>query len=225
LWDQSQIETLITEKYPFLLDVYNSYPFFIQKVDLAKYVILYEYGGFYFDVDLDIDKDFFNTISTYINVPKYIKITASSFQNDEKVSMCVFARSPTLDLPFISKIFSFLPWTNVVNNNFLYFPRPNHPLCEMLVKNLHEYSCRYPWELKAEYIFRSTGPIYLMNIIRKYLDRDKIYDITYIEPNNIFTDIAENSWNKVPLDKHDFIFIIMFLALIILTYIALRYKT
>lgn len=49
LWDDIQIRKIIPDKY---LDMYNSYQYMHQKIDFAKYVILYEIGGVYLDIDV-----------------------------------------------------------------------------------------------------------------------------------------------------------------------------
>src|SRR5438105_4266380 len=53
LWDDDKIMALMKEKFPFLIQKYNSLPRFIQKVDIAKFMILYTYGGIYVDLDLE----------------------------------------------------------------------------------------------------------------------------------------------------------------------------
>lgn len=34
-------------------DVYNSYPYAVQRWDMIRYLILYEYGGIYADLDYE----------------------------------------------------------------------------------------------------------------------------------------------------------------------------
>jgi mannosyltransferase OCH1-like enzyme len=52
LWTESGIKALL-KKYPsYYTDLYNSFPQYIMKCDLARLLILYEYGGLYCDLDL-----------------------------------------------------------------------------------------------------------------------------------------------------------------------------
>eukprot|EP01118_Nematostelium_gracile_P009062 TRINITY_DN3038_c0_g1_i1.p1 TRINITY_DN3038_c0_g1~~TRINITY_DN3038_c0_g1_i1.p1 ORF type:complete len:306 (+),score=45.44 TRINITY_DN3038_c0_g1_i1:187-1104(+) len=51
LWTDDQIEQLIKEEYPWLYEDYKSYPYNIQRADLARYVLLYHEGGTYADLD------------------------------------------------------------------------------------------------------------------------------------------------------------------------------
>jgi len=51
LWTESGIKALL-QKYPIYENLYNTLPQYIMKCDLARLVILYEYGGLYLDLDL-----------------------------------------------------------------------------------------------------------------------------------------------------------------------------
>lgn len=50
LWREMDVLNLLA-KYPKWNAIYNSLPFAIQKVDFARYVILYTFGGVYMDFD------------------------------------------------------------------------------------------------------------------------------------------------------------------------------
>lgn len=52
-WDETQCRNLIKENYPWFLDVYDSYPYRIQRCDAIRYFILHYYGGFYIDMDVE----------------------------------------------------------------------------------------------------------------------------------------------------------------------------
>ena len=69
LWNASMIEKLIFETHPELVDLYFGYSQWINRVDVSKYVILYEYGGIYADLDIkSIAKN------TSISLPKHIGV-------------------------------------------------------------------------------------------------------------------------------------------------------
>lgn len=51
LWTDEDIYNLISTKYSFALNAYENLDQNIKKVDLARYIILYEYGGVYADLD------------------------------------------------------------------------------------------------------------------------------------------------------------------------------
>jgi len=52
MWNLKQCEKLIVEKYFHYLILWNDFRYPIQKADFIRYIILYEYGGFYIDCDV-----------------------------------------------------------------------------------------------------------------------------------------------------------------------------
>lgn len=61
VWDQTQIEALINQLENWIKECYFSYKKMIQKIDFAKYAILYTYGGIYMDMDVECFKSLNNT--------------------------------------------------------------------------------------------------------------------------------------------------------------------
>jgi mannosyltransferase OCH1-like enzyme len=57
-WDKNRIEKLIIDLYPQFWHIYNKCDILVQKLDVARYIILYHYGGCYMDMDMEIIKDF-----------------------------------------------------------------------------------------------------------------------------------------------------------------------
>ena len=53
VWDEKSIESvLIKFNDTDTTHMYTNYKYMIQKIDLAKYIILYIYGGIYIDMDI-----------------------------------------------------------------------------------------------------------------------------------------------------------------------------
>jgi mannosyltransferase OCH1-like enzyme len=52
LWNASMVEELLEERYPQLRDLYHSYGHWVRRADMARYIVLYEYGGIYVDLDI-----------------------------------------------------------------------------------------------------------------------------------------------------------------------------
>lgn len=52
LWTDKDLEQFIADRFPWFIDTYQAYPYDIQRVDAARYFILYEYGGIYSDLDI-----------------------------------------------------------------------------------------------------------------------------------------------------------------------------
>ncbi len=57
LWTDAQVLEIIEEYYPSILDIYLAYPFNIQRADIARLVILHQFGGIYSDLDVKYPRD------------------------------------------------------------------------------------------------------------------------------------------------------------------------
>jgi inositol phosphorylceramide mannosyltransferase catalytic subunit len=51
-FDESQIEQFIDDEFPGYRPVFDSFPARIQRYDLLRYLLVYHFGGFYFDTDV-----------------------------------------------------------------------------------------------------------------------------------------------------------------------------
>lgn len=51
-WTDESLRIFIQTNYPSFLPTYDSYPYTIQRIDAARYFLLYHYGGFYIDLDI-----------------------------------------------------------------------------------------------------------------------------------------------------------------------------
>jgi len=51
-WTDTDLEDFVSDEYPWLLSTYLAYPYVIQRCDMARYLLLYRYGGTYVDMDI-----------------------------------------------------------------------------------------------------------------------------------------------------------------------------
>jgi inositol phosphorylceramide mannosyltransferase catalytic subunit len=51
LWTDEKIDCFILQNYPHLYEFYNSFEYIIQKIDFARLLIVYHFGGVYLDLD------------------------------------------------------------------------------------------------------------------------------------------------------------------------------
>lgn len=65
LWTDDSIRSFLQKHYPQFLPTFDEYRFTIQRVDAARYFILYHYGGVYMDMDIGCSstKDIGNIVS------------------------------------------------------------------------------------------------------------------------------------------------------------------
>ncbi|XP_060563534.1 uncharacterized protein LOC132722927 [Ruditapes philippinarum] len=52
LWNKTSIKSLLEREYPFLRKLYDSYGNWVRRADVARYLVLYHYGGWYVDMDV-----------------------------------------------------------------------------------------------------------------------------------------------------------------------------
>ncbi len=52
LWDDDKVWDFLRTKYPDFISLYTRYEYLIQRADMIRYLILYEFGGVYSDLDL-----------------------------------------------------------------------------------------------------------------------------------------------------------------------------
>jgi mannosyltransferase OCH1-like enzyme len=52
VWKDSDVKRMIEDRFPEFADLYRGYRLNIQRADLARYLVLYEYGGMYADLDM-----------------------------------------------------------------------------------------------------------------------------------------------------------------------------
>ena len=53
LWNHQRMNDFVQQRYPQYWDMYNNFPYHIQRWDAIRYLILYEMGGLYADFDYE----------------------------------------------------------------------------------------------------------------------------------------------------------------------------
>ena len=164
VWDRPKIERIVRKvaketNSKWLYDLYHSYPKMIQKIDLAKYVILYQHGGIYMDMDVQC-------LQPLSNLP--------AFKEDPEiiVSTLIENRLQKILLSMVSH-----PKGEPIVNNGIIMCIPNHPiLFQTLLEAKSNSHTNMKWVSSMMYIFYTTGPLCLTRAIIKN------YTVTHIQP-------------------------------------------
>lgn len=195
IWDDAKIIPLVKEHFPHLLKIYQGYQWWVQRCDFARYLLLYLYGGFYLDMDVEVVGSF----------DPIVEKSKPFFVRHEKMLHCLSYDSLH------------------INNNFLYSPYPKHPFFKYLVECTECSFERRFFDLKIYYIVRSTGPFFLINCIKQYLENHhlELHNFAYIivdEERDVYIeDKCDQSWMKSGrLDTQDYLFI-MFIIMLLIT--------
>ncbi len=147
-WDEEKIVALIKEN-EIWYSKYISFPYLHQKVDFAKLIILYRFGGIFIDMDaythrpLDSlfhkysDKDFVvSKIKKISNIANYMTCGDSNF--------CI--------------------------NNGIYMGKSGADILRYLIVNMIEKpECGY-YQHRVSCIIHTTGPLTFDSLIKKYIE-------------------------------------------------------
>ena len=158
-FNDDQIDIFLKRNYPEYFETYKRLPVFIQKIDFFRYIAIYHYGGFYFDLDIKMLKPIDEPLLEHnciFPVDEYITYSFNIFDRYK---------------PFFEK-----------NNNFLlgqyaFAAIPKHPFIKQLINNIHKNIDSY---IKNKdntelYVYRTTGPDYVTNEYINYDNKSQIY--------------------------------------------------
>lgn len=144
-WDNKRINDFILEYYPQYWDIYNKFPYNVQRWDAIRYLILDKVGGMYVDFDYESIK---------------------SMEDLLKNKTCCFA---------VEKIYpQQVPQIVDFFNNALMLSVPEHPFMKKIIENVFLYKMlEYKDMSKIENVFKTTGPSLLVELYTSLTDREK----------------------------------------------------
>lgn len=155
-WNKNSINKLL-QLYPRLQKQYYSYPLMIQKIDFAKYVILYHYGGVYVDLDAECIKPINNLIK------------------NKKLFLVQF------NVNLFEKLFGFRKLTDVVLQNGFMASKPKHSFWLHLFNSLINQDInKKHFETEFKFVFRTTGPLLLTSSYHNYQSKYPNNNITIL---------------------------------------------
>jgi len=161
LWDNKKIINLIKNDRE-VLDSYKKLKYMHQKIDFAKYIILYKMGGVYVDMDVDIIKSFDSMLEKFNSY----EVILSSI-NLNRLESYIFCQSyPCL-------------------NNGIMIAKSRTNFMKKIIKNIINTSKNPGLDLnKSEFINRTTGPSLITDVYKNYSEQHqiKILEWDYLEP-------------------------------------------
>ncbi|KAL4218729.1 hypothetical protein ACF0H5_021317 [Mactra antiquata] len=107
-WTYDSGRNLIKEKHPYILKVYDGFGNSVKKADMLRYVVLYEYGGIYADLDV---------------------LNLRSLDNVTLTYACMLSAEPIEHVALLYK-------TPFILLNGIILCRPRHPFFERVLSNL-----------------------------------------------------------------------------------------
>lgn len=219
LWDAVEIEELIKEHlHPSYLTLYLDYQHDIQRIDFAKYVILYLRGGVYCDMDMQLVQDDngkkCEKKRCKEDPQKHVRCMRTHFKSTlckKQVSIAEYSRHSQM-----------IPFHISVENFFLHAARPRHPFYRYVLQKSHNAAKRSMFDLKVLFVLKSTGPAFLTDCLTTYphskrqievLEKDKF--------ETVFRHFSDKVWIKSISNWSDTSDCIL-LACVVLTLLTLR---
>lgn len=166
-FSDKDIEKFFKEFYPHYYVTYKKLPIKIQKIDFFRYVAVYHYGGFYYDLDMLALKPLDHLVNNNVVFP--IESTIAH--------KCHFPRNKYLCGHNCYTVLGNYAFGAVPKSNFL----------KLLVDNIHNnidkiasqyYSNKQYYSNNNKYfnyyIYQTTGPDYISLLYHHYKDKQKI---------------------------------------------------
>lgn len=161
-FNDDDIDNFFLSNYPEYYTTYQRLPIFIQKIDFFRYLAIYHYGGFYFDLDMKLLQPLDEAICNHhlvFPVDEYIHST-----------MCKNARyAPICDTGL-----------NILLGQYAFASVPRHPFIKLLIDTIHAnvdmYIKQYRMTTDREvYVYRTTGPDFVTYLYTQYAAKHQVY--------------------------------------------------
>ena len=158
----SDINRFLSDNYPEWFDTYNKLPIKIQKIDFFRYIAVYHYGGFYFDLDI-----------------------TGLFPLDELLDYeCVFPVDQNINRhrctkPRYKKYCSIkFP---ILLGQYAFAACPKNKFMKQLIDGIHNNIDKYIQNVNKteQYVYSSTGPDYVTDQYIEAQDKSSIHILNF----------------------------------------------
>jgi len=163
----NDIDQFFKSNYLEYFDTYNRLPFFIQKLDFFRYLAIYHYGGFYFDMDVEPHKPLDEKIlnhSAVFPVDEYAN--ALDCKHPRMNSYCIVGQ-------------------NFLLGQYAFGATAKHPFMKILADkikdNLNKY-IRVAGNISERdkdavhyYVYKTTGPDFVTDCYVQYDNKEQLY--------------------------------------------------
>ena len=163
-FDDAQVEKFIDTKFPEHRGIFDSFPVRIQKYDFFRYLAIYHYGGFYFDIDIFLADSLDGLLGLACVFP-FEELTIHRFLRDQygmdwEIGNYAFGAAP--GHPFIKAI---------IDNCIRAQKEPNW-IKPMMASTPNIYGDDY-------YVLNSTGPGLVTRTLAEFPDAAKHVNILF----------------------------------------------
>lgn len=167
LWNESLCNDLVKNYFPQYFDLFNSYNYLIQKINVIRYMILYFFGGFIIDIDSIPLKPIHEYISSNSNIifvlqrAEWKRNYINSFVDHSFIiKQFGIQNGPIVTTDFIGSIEKHFFWKNILNS-------------------LRRYRIKSPWIPHDLYILQSTGHLFLSKQLKRW--KNNLINVQYLD--------------------------------------------
>ena len=181
-FNEKKIENFLEKEYPEYYKTYKILPVNIQRVDFFRYIAIYHYGGFYFDLDMTVLEPLDELLSLECIFP------IDDFINED---MCHLKRYKD----YCNQNMNFLL------GQYAFAAKPKNEFIKLLVDTIHKNINTYIQRFHSKnylnhevYVYETTGPDFVTNLYMKYLKKPEITIIEY-HKRQYFGKYARHNYN------------------------------
>lgn len=168
IWNNQMMNDFVQQYYPQYWEIYQKFPYNIQRWDAIRYLILDKIGGMY----VDFDYESLNSIEPLI-----------------KGKTCCFSEEPaTHGGGFELKMSHYF-------NNGMMLSIPEHPFMKKIIKFIFSNESKNYNIHRFDYVLRTTGPWMLMSLYNDLSEEEK--QEIYLIPKEFVTPFDFNQARRV----------------------------
>jgi len=159
----NQINQFLEQNYPDYYDTFLKLPLNIQKVDFFRYIAIYHYGGFYFDLDVKALQPLDNLLDNNCVFPVDEIITKEMCKTERFKKFC------DKDINFLL-------------GQYAFGAAPGDPFIKLVIDKIHSNINAYIHYFipnSDDYVYKTTGPDFITNIYSTYKNKDDIKILHY----------------------------------------------
>ena len=165
LFTDNDIELFLKDNYPEYYVTYIKLPIKIQKIDFFRYIAIYHYGGFYFDLDMTGLLPLNDLLNYECVFPVDQNITSNKCDRMRLKKYCAQNMK-------------------ILLGQYAFAAVPKHEFIKLLIDNIHNNIDKYIelynlYGEKIQYVYSSTGPDYVTDIYINYQNKEKIHILEY----------------------------------------------
>ena len=165
------IDAFLKKEYPEYYITFQKLPILIQKIDFFRYIAVYHYGGFYFDLDMECLEPLGDDLLKYRNV---IPVDDKFMQSKKDINR---------------------EWINVENGQqiilgqYAFGAVKKSRFMKFLIDNIHENIDMIINEFNSKvknnisnfeyFVYKSTGPDYVTKMYSNYFQKKEIFILDY----------------------------------------------